>query len=124
MKKQKKTALLIMRRNCAEALTEIFQHCGADVMLAQNCRQARAALRQFPVDIVVSEPSLDDGSWWTIRKELLRSESPAVLAVCLPRADAGVTDLLESGCSAVLAPPYDEKRIRRIVEAVPDSTRR
>jgi DNA-binding response OmpR family regulator len=124
MKKQKKTALLIVGRNCAEALTEILQHCGADVMLAQNCRQARAALRRFPVDIVVSEPSLDDGSWWTIRKELLRSESPAVLAVCLPRADGGVTDLLESGCSAVLAPPYDKKRIRRIVEAVPDSTRR
>jgi DNA-binding NtrC family response regulator len=56
MKKQKKIALLIVGRNCAEALTEILQHCGADVMLAKNCREARAALGRFPVDIVVSEP--------------------------------------------------------------------
>jgi DNA-binding response OmpR family regulator len=121
MKKQKKkTALLMVGRNGDQALTEIFQHCGADVLLAQNCREARVALGRLPIDVVVSELSLDDGSWWTVRKELLRMESPALLAVYLPRADGGVADLLEVGCSAVLVPPYDEGRIRLIVEAAPD----
>jgi DNA-binding response OmpR family regulator len=116
---KKKTALLVVARKCDKALAEILQQCGADVTLAGNYREARAALRRRPVDVVVSELSLDDGSWWTIRKELLQSEAPAVLAVFLPRSDGGITDLLEVGCSAVLVPPYDKETIRRIVEAAP-----
>ena len=84
---RKKNALLVMGPACSEALAEILQQCGADVTLARNCREARTALRRWPVDVVVSQLSLDDGSWWTVRKELLRSESPAVLAVCLPRSE-------------------------------------
>ena len=116
---RKKNALLVMGPACSEGLAEILQQYGADVTLARNCREARTALRRWPVDVVVSQLSLDDGSWWTVRKELLRSESPAVLAVCLPRSDGGITDFLEAGCSAVLVPPYDKDTIRRIVEAAP-----
>ena len=78
-----------------------FPQRSGDVTLAGNCREARAALRWWPVDVVVSELSLDDGTWWTVKKELLRSEAPAILAVSLPHADGGVTDLLEVGCTAV-----------------------
>jgi DNA-binding NtrC family response regulator len=89
---KKRTALLVVGRNCDKTLAEILQQCGADVTLAGNCREARAALRRCPVDVVVSELSLDDGSWWTVKKGLLRSKSPAVLAVCLPLSD-GVSQI-------------------------------
>jgi hypothetical protein len=67
--------------------------------------------------IVVAALSLEDGSWWSLRKALIDQHSMAALVVCLPTVDGGVTDVLEAGCSAVLTPPYKLEQVRRVVES-------
>lgn len=114
--KNKKTALIVMRQR-GKALAMVLEQCGAIVRLVRTCREARRALRgRAPVDLVFSDLSLDDGSWWTVRQELARTQSRAPLAVCLPRAGGASTAMLDSGCFAVLAPPYRREAIRAIID--------
>ncbi len=116
---QKPIALVALGRN-PKPLVGMLGDCGASVIEARTCHEVMQVLREKPqIDIVISQLSFEDGAWWTIRKELIAANSPASLVVCLPQADGGISDLLEAGCCAVLVPPYDRERVRRIVEAAP-----
>jgi len=108
-KQKKKTALLVMGRECSKALAEILQQCGADVTLAGNCREARAALRRWPVDVVVSELSLDDGSWWTAKTRNCSGLSRQPFSPCLPHSDEGIRI-----CSNLDVPPCEFRPTTRI----------
>ena len=109
--------LLVMARESQGPLLEQLQACGLEVLAACDCKEATELLQhQADVDVVLSGLSLGDGSWWSIRQGLARANTAAPLIVCLPRPDAGVSDILESGCSGVLIPPYDQERIRRSVQ--------
>lgn len=112
----KKTALVVTRQGETKALAKVLEECGAAVRLVATCREVRDALRRpTSLQIVFSDLLLEDGSWRTVRADLARSGSKAPLAVCLPRLDGGTVDLLETGCVAVLAPPYREESVRDLV---------
>ena len=114
----KTLALVVMPQHTGATLLARLEACGTAALVAANCREARALLQERPpLDVVFTNLSLDDGSWWMVRQELLRTQSNASLIVCLPRADGGVSDILEYGASDVLVPPYERRNLRRIVEA-------
>jgi DNA-binding NarL/FixJ family response regulator len=97
-------------------LRRLFRESGMKVRHAASCRQARRSLRLASPQVVVTDLSLPDGSWWTLRTILAQQGSTASLVVCLPTPDGGITDVLEAGCSAVLLPPYTRERVQSILD--------
>ncbi len=119
MKTHRKTlVLLVMARDRRLPLLEALEGFGIEVLTACNCKEARGVLQnRLPVQVVLTDLSLDDGGWWTLREEVVQANPAAQLIVCLPRADGGVSDILENGGSDVLIPPYEREEIQRRVEA-------
>ncbi len=111
-------ALLVMPRYHRTPLLEQLESCCSAVLAAVNCEEARRILQGYPaLDVVVTELSLEDGSWWTIHQELARARVSTALVVCLPGADGGISDILERGADDVLLPPYERPEIQRMLEA-------
>ncbi len=111
-------ALLVMAQSRCKALAVQLQACGIDVQLACGCQDVRRAHQDHPApDMVLSDLSLDDGSWWIVRQEIFRAGFAVPLIVCLPAVDGGVTDILESGAAAVLTPPYEREKLQRLVQS-------
>ncbi len=110
-----------MERGLSAVLGGLLEACGARVLLAANYEEARGVLGDHPrVDLVLTASRLEDGHWWMIRNELLLAESEAVLVVCTHGSGAGVTDLLDVGCAAVLAAPFQKWRICELLGAAMD----
>ena len=110
--------LLVMCAERRTPLLEILESSKADVLTACSCREAGLLLQTCPpLQIVLTDFSLEDGGWWSVREEVVRAKLHAEVIVCLPRVDGGVIDLLESGASDVLVPPYNGERIQHLVEA-------
>ena len=111
-------ALLVMPEHDREELVRQLEACGADVLVAADCKQARRVLQSRPaLHVVVTDLSLEDGNWWMVRDEVVRANLSAGFVVCLRQADGGVTDILEGGASHVLIAPYEREAVRRAVEA-------
>jgi AmiR/NasT family two-component response regulator len=108
--------LLVTNPGENDGLNRLFRESGMKVRVATSCRQARRRLRLGSPQVVVTDLSLPDGSWWTLRTILAQQGSSASLVVCLPAPDGGITDVLEAGCSAVLVPPYTRERVQSILK--------
>jgi DNA-binding response OmpR family regulator len=95
-----------------------LEEAGVEVLTASNCKEARQVLRSCPaIHTAVVSPTLDDGSWWTIRQEIMAVHRSARIIVGLAESDGGVTDLLERGADDVLVAPFQRDAVKRIIKA-------
>lgn len=53
-----------------------------------NCDGVRRTVRKARVRLVATRPSLPDGNWYTVLRELVNAGSTARLIVCSPEPDA------------------------------------
>jgi two-component system, OmpR family, KDP operon response regulator KdpE len=77
---------------------------------ASDLAQARAALADAPVDVVLLDMGLPDGSGLDLAAELRdgrRGRHPVVLAVTGDSAPSARAAAIAAGCHAVLTKPYN-----------------
>ena len=82
---------------------------GVCLVEAGDLAQARAALAAAPVDVVLLDLGLPDGSGLELAAELRNSHGgspPAVVAVTGAATPGQASEAMEAGCQAVLAKPY------------------
>src|SRR5579884_636037 len=102
-----------------EELQPTLRACGADVFAVRSCQEARRALeRGVPVDAIFTCLALPDGGF----RDLVRMAGQLVghipVIVCVPRADGGWTDLLESGAFGLLVEPYTQEDVERLLASI------
>ena len=102
-------------------LQGVLEDCGAAVTrcfsAADACGRLRAGARFDGVFLMGLRARFDPN--YPGLMDLVRGTDPTPLVICLPRADGGWTDLLESGAAAVLVRPFRHSQARRILEALP-----
>jgi|GEM_PF-4884985 len=54
---------------------------------AESCNAVRPTIRAAKVRMVATRPSLPDGNWYTVLRELVNAGSTARLIVCSPKPD-------------------------------------
>lgn len=82
---------------------------GVCLVEAGDLAQARAALAGAPVDVVLLDLGLPDGSGLELAAELRNAHDggpPAVLAVTGESSPAQASEAMAAGCRAVLTKPY------------------
>lgn len=120
-----KNILLVMSADEAAELTDLLSPTEWDVYSTPHCRSARELLNSgVDPEVIVTSLTLQDGSWWTLRNELVWRDSHAALIVCLRSPDGGVTDVLEAGCAAVLTPPFVREKARVVHDVMQARQRR
>jgi len=87
---------------------------------AHSCSDAAQACRApKPFQAIFTTLMVRDGEYHDLihLARLLPDIVPVIL--CLPEADGGWTDLLETGAAALLAPPYRRPDVMRLLDALP-----
>jgi hypothetical protein len=101
-------------------LRQVLEDCGAQVIEAGSCVEAaQACCAPKPFQAIFTTPMVPDGEFHDLvhLAHLLPDIVPVIL--CLPEADGGWTDLLETGAAALLAPPYRRPDVMRLLDALP-----
>ena len=116
---RKTVTLLVMAPGGRAGLVEHLEGCGADVLQAADCEQARQMLRTQPrVQIVLTDVTLSDGTWRTVLEEVGRSRREVPTIVCTRLADDGLwLSVLAQGVYDLLVEPYQREEVQRIVTA-------
>ena len=112
-------ALLVMAsRHTARVWAALESH-GFEIDHALNCREARELLQSgVEFDLVISDLSLPDGSWWTVSRELTQAGNHASLVVCSPSAVEAGQDFepFTRGLAEVIRPPIDPATVECVLE--------
>ena len=109
--------LLVMPEDELSVVMATPQAQTLEVTTARNCDEARFALAgRRPVDVVVSDLTLDDGNWWCIYQVLTNRDVCAEMVVVAPRRGLDVSEILAHGVYAVLGKPLDGPEIVRTIE--------
>lgn len=104
----------------AAELQALLEECGADVSAVSTCAELLDMIHAgAPLQAIFSMRRLSDGDFREVIEAARRVPEPVPVVVCLPHGDGGWTDVLESGAAAVLAPPYRDPEIQRILDALP-----
>lgn len=110
--------LLVMPRLSRAELLEQLEACGADVLAASDCAEARRLLRtRSPLHVVIVDKQLPDGTWFAVLDEVRQNGLNTDVVVCIKRVDGGWTDLLERGAYDILIEPYAKEGLQRVVES-------
>lgn len=94
---------------------------GAQLVEAGDLAQARAAIEDAPVDVMLLDMGLPDGSGLDLAAELRDSpggRAPAVVAVTGNSAAAQADAAMAAGCQAVLAKPYAAADLRALLTSL------
>jgi hypothetical protein len=112
--------LLVSPNGGIAGLRQMLEDCGAHVVEVFSCTGAAQACRApAPFQAIFTTPTVPDGEYHDLVRlaRLLPDIVPVVL--CLPEADGGWTDMLETGAAALLAPPYRRPDVIRLLDALP-----
>ncbi len=102
--------LLVGTSSGEDTLAGILRAGNCAVRTANSCREARGHLSCDDNPVVICESSLPDGDW----KDLL-DKTPRLI-VTSPAADEALwAEVLNLGGYDVLAQPFDEQEVRRVV---------
>ena len=105
-------------------LQAALQEHAIGLVTARSCAEAARALeRGIEVDAVFTTVALPDGSF---RSMLALAErfGHVPVVVCLPSADGGWIDLMESGAFSLLTEPYRDDDVQTILGAIDAGRRR
>lgn len=70
------------------------------------------------VEVILTDPTLPDGSWGDLVAQAARCGSRAKTVICMRTADPMLwIDVLEGGAFDVLVEPYQPEEVKRIVQA-------
>jgi hypothetical protein len=98
----------------------LLEECGAEVLRALSGSDALGICRAgSPIHaIFCAAATRSDPDYSGLLSAARRSEIIPVI-LCLPKADGGWSDLLETGVSAILARPLRYSQVRRLLDALP-----
>ena len=102
-----------------DAFRVLFESTGRRVSVVRTVAEALAAARAEPVDLMLLDLTLPDGSGLEILEELNDSPSRPRVSVALTGRDepAVVRRCQELGCAAVLVKPVPARELLRRAEA-------
>lgn len=111
------TALVVMAAERASTLVRCLGRLGSTVLTTSTCGEAAALLRSEPgVGVVLTDLVLPDGSWCDVLNQVLDLRPEAEVVVCARLADERLwTDVLDAGGFDVLAEPYQDLEVERVV---------
>ena len=113
------SALLVDdNRDFLSTLAEVVGQEGIEVRLAYSLKEAREHLAQAPVDVVVVDLMLPDGSGIDLLKELKESSHSDVIVVSGVATVASVVDALRLGALDYLTKPLGMGRLRTVLANV------
>ncbi len=100
-------------------LIDRLESSGVEVLPVCDFEEARRILRTHPpVQIVLTDEALPDGSWWRVMHEVRENRVNAEIIVCTRVGDPGLwLHVLAHGAYDLLVEPYDKREVRRIIEA-------
>ena len=99
--------------------------CGMAFLPVQTRKEACRILQTNPnVEVILTDPTLPDGSWGDLVAEAPRCGSRAKTVICMRTADPMLwIDVLEGGAFDVLVEPYQPEEVQRIVRAAAETCR-
>ncbi len=84
---------------------------------AASCREAAAFLAENEPDAIICERALPDGAWEDVLRHCLELRRKSGLIVSCRLADEHLwSEALSAGGFNVVAQPFDEEELRRIIE--------
>lgn len=98
-------------------LKPLLEGCGVEVLVAGTCAEACRVLEgDGRIRCIFCSQWMCDGSFTRLAQAgATGGQAYIPTIVCLPEADGGYTDLLESGAFQILVEPYDPDALRRLV---------
>jgi len=97
-------------------LDELLLRSGWTVYTAQTCREALQILSEKNISVVLCESSLPDGNWKDLLNGLAAfSCAPRLIVISRLADDALWAEVLNLGGYDVLAEPFDENEVARVV---------
>lgn len=97
-------------------LREIFSHSNWEIAEARGCGEAEEILRATRVGVVLCDPQMPDGTWRDLLGYLAGLPwSPVLIVAGEPADDELWADVLNEGGYDVLAKPFDQVEVVRIV---------
>jgi DNA-binding response OmpR family regulator len=103
--------LLVYASDSGDRLTKILHNSSWQVQATHTFREAMEHLSRNGTPVVICESSLPDGSW----KDLLYKTRRLIVISCT--ADEALwAEVLNLGGYDVLAQPFDETEVRRVVQ--------
>ena len=116
------TALLV---TCQQAprLLQLLEEIAVEIFRAAGVREAQQQLRQpIPYDLLLVDADLPDGSWQDLLPFVSDYESPCEMIVCSRLGDERLwVEVMEQGAFDLLAEPYEEREVLRIIQGALDS---
>jgi DNA-binding NtrC family response regulator len=111
------TALVVMVLERVPIFVRCLTRLHARVLTASNCSEADEFLRSEPaVGLVLTDLVLPDGSWCDVLSRAKDLQPEAEVVVCARLADERLwTEVLDAGGFDVLAEPYQDLEVERIV---------
>jgi DNA-binding NtrC family response regulator len=112
------------RRDDARLLSQMLHGLPLTVDEAAGLEQARAKLLQDDYQVILTEASLPDGNWLDVLHLLRDLPHETSVVVTSPQADAALwAHALNVGVYDVIAQPYYESEVRRILTNACDRRR-
>ncbi len=112
------TALVVMAPERCRNLIRCVSAVVPRVLTASTCDEAVGFLRTETVGVVLTDLSLPDGSWFDVLNRTSDFQPEAMVVVCARLADERLwTEVLDAGGFDVLAEPYQEPEVQRILNA-------
>jgi DNA-binding NtrC family response regulator len=109
------SVLLVMRRERGSLILEQLEDCCGEVLAAWNCGEARRVLQtQRPIQIVITDTILPDGSWRDVVEDASHREPKPEVIVCDSHGDLRRrSKVLEAGTSESLMERCRKAEVRR-----------
>lgn len=113
-------ALLVMSRDLQQQVADAASEARVDWMGVETCCHARRALAEDPsFDLVITNQTLMDGSWYCILEMLVQQDLDTNLLVVVPAGcDASV--IQSHGVFGILRTPFDASAADLIATAAND----
>lgn len=112
-------ALLIMSKERSAPLVKHLEACGTNLVLVSDCRAAEEALAAGTrIHVVLTEEQLPDGDWRYVLTRISETMTGTQVIVCARLGDTQLwCEVIQNGAYDLLAEPYDQNEVRRIVES-------
>jgi len=125
--KKPAVALMVMSQDRLAPLLGCLKKLKLEVLTVATCRQARQLLRtNAPVDVVISDVTLEDGNWSDVLRDVVDTGTQANVILSAPSPDAVLwSEALWRGVYDMLTEPHKEREVQQVVEgAVRDAAER
>jgi DNA-binding NtrC family response regulator len=111
-------ALVVMPEERRRALLHSLESLKFEILLVENCTEARRLLQTAPpVQVVITQVSLADGNWCDVLRFLVDSGMEASVVVTSPQADENLwSEVLWRGAYDLLIEPFERDEVRRTME--------